>query len=737
MPHFLNKPINSDFIFIVDCSGSMSGSRIQNASECLSIFLHSLPIGCNFNIIMFDSNYRSVFGSGGLVEYNEANLKKADESVKEMRANLGGTKLLRPLSFAYNQIESVNEKGKVCQIFLLTDGEIHDTETVFKLVNKNRTKSRIFSIGIGNDADRNLVSGLALLSFGKFDFVSESSQITDKVINLLSLSLSPALTNIAVHASTADGGEIESIEIVPNPMTTIYDGNLATIYIKREAKEKLIESVLITGKVGDEEIEIVVDETINSCELSAKNLFAFNAIRDYEKLYENLEETERRGFSSDDNELTKLKDRIVTLSIECGILSKFTSYIGVESESHRNPLPNQNESSSGFEDNRIGSAPMATDNQVEGVVEIVESECGRKHRRKRGTMEANDGTFISDGGHVHKRRHRSQQAQPTAPVETAPVETAPAPAPTPAEPPANESVEVAEEIVESVSGRKRRRNRGTNDTNDGTFISDGGHTHKRRHRSHTPAETPATETKTEEPKQEESKQEQPKPEEPKKEELKKEEPKQEQPKPEEPKKEELKKEEPKREELKQKHPKREETSFDRSRANRRRNKKFSYDADYAPRIKCKFSSDDSFDDGEEVFKKMEQECYKRKSKGSNRSHCPPPPKAPRMENSVTGIVSSLNFDGRWKSELLEQFLEFAGEKGSLALNSFFESLKLNYDDENKGDIESTIAALCVLHASFLNENSKWKIAAMKAIGWLNSKLPRQWQTEIQQLVSSF
>ena len=86
MPHFLNKPINSDFIFIVDCSGSMSGSRIQNASECLSIFLHSLPIGCNFNIIMFGSNYRSVFGYGGLVEYNGANklslLMRKAKSVK-------------------------------------------------------------------------------------------------------------------------------------------------------------------------------------------------------------------------------------------------------------------------------------------------------------------------------------------------------------------------------------------------------------------------------------------------------------------------------------------------------------------------------------------------------------------------------------------------------------------------------------------------------------------------------
>jgi uncharacterized protein YegL len=34
------------FIFLVDCSGSMSGSRMNTTNEALKLFIRSLPIGC-------------------------------------------------------------------------------------------------------------------------------------------------------------------------------------------------------------------------------------------------------------------------------------------------------------------------------------------------------------------------------------------------------------------------------------------------------------------------------------------------------------------------------------------------------------------------------------------------------------------------------------------------------------------------------------------------------------------
>ena len=45
--------IGFHFIFIVDCSASMHGRRVDIAKEALDLFVRSLPLGCSFSIIEF------------------------------------------------------------------------------------------------------------------------------------------------------------------------------------------------------------------------------------------------------------------------------------------------------------------------------------------------------------------------------------------------------------------------------------------------------------------------------------------------------------------------------------------------------------------------------------------------------------------------------------------------------------------------------------------------------------
>ena len=48
-------PKVQDYIFLIDRSGSMSGSPIELAVGALKLFLHSLPIGSKFNVVSFGS----------------------------------------------------------------------------------------------------------------------------------------------------------------------------------------------------------------------------------------------------------------------------------------------------------------------------------------------------------------------------------------------------------------------------------------------------------------------------------------------------------------------------------------------------------------------------------------------------------------------------------------------------------------------------------------------------------
>ncbi|KAF1393785.1 hypothetical protein PFLUV_G00019650 [Perca fluviatilis] len=54
-------PSCAEFVFLLDRSGSMAGSRIKNARETLLLLLKSLPMGCYFNIYSFGDCYEHIF----------------------------------------------------------------------------------------------------------------------------------------------------------------------------------------------------------------------------------------------------------------------------------------------------------------------------------------------------------------------------------------------------------------------------------------------------------------------------------------------------------------------------------------------------------------------------------------------------------------------------------------------------------------------------------------------------
>ena len=126
-----------EFVFVVDRSGSMSGSRNNSAKETLLLFLKSLPDGCYFNVVGFGSRYTTLFQKSQV--YNDVNLKQATDLAQSMQADLGGTEILEPLKWVFSQVPV---KGHPRQLFLLTDGEVGNTNQVINLVQKHSKTTR-------------------------------------------------------------------------------------------------------------------------------------------------------------------------------------------------------------------------------------------------------------------------------------------------------------------------------------------------------------------------------------------------------------------------------------------------------------------------------------------------------------------------------------------------------------------------------------------------------------------
>ena len=127
----------SEFLFVIDCSGSMSGSNIQSAAEMLITCVRSLPNGSYFNIIAFGSHFRQLFHASEM--YSKHAIERAVRFANQLQASLGGTDLLPPLQWIF--------KRACCgmlprQLFIVTDGGVNNTQQVLNLIRRNRHKAR-------------------------------------------------------------------------------------------------------------------------------------------------------------------------------------------------------------------------------------------------------------------------------------------------------------------------------------------------------------------------------------------------------------------------------------------------------------------------------------------------------------------------------------------------------------------------------------------------------------------
>ena len=192
---FTNEASNLDdmegrgeFLFVIDRSGSMSGDRIETAKQAAILFLNSLPSGSLFNIISFGTRYEFLNNKSN--PNTSANVKRAVERISLFAADFGGTDIYSPLCEIFRQQVDLDYPRT---IFLLTDGQVGNTQQVISLIESNSGKARVNGFGIGEDVDTGLIKNSAKAGRGSASFVTDSSQIGPKVISALRKCIMPCI----------------------------------------------------------------------------------------------------------------------------------------------------------------------------------------------------------------------------------------------------------------------------------------------------------------------------------------------------------------------------------------------------------------------------------------------------------------------------------------------------------------------------------------------------------------
>jgi len=160
-----SSTIPTEFLFVLDRSGSMGGQFIEKAKEALQLFLRSLPTeNCRFNIIGFGNQFTSLFHMSSKtkteeltkknkinknkrsVKYNEKNFNIASLHAQEVRANMGGTALYEPLDWCLVPSPTSIKR----RIFVITDGSVSNIQKVISLT-KDRCNTNVFVDKNNND----------------------------------------------------------------------------------------------------------------------------------------------------------------------------------------------------------------------------------------------------------------------------------------------------------------------------------------------------------------------------------------------------------------------------------------------------------------------------------------------------------------------------------------------------------------------------------------------------------
>jgi Ca-activated chloride channel family protein len=312
VPEFDSLPSQlraNETIFVLDCSGSMAGRSILEATAALELCLRSMNVGDTFNICKFGSNFELM--SPEPIVYSQESLELAIGYISRQNS-FGGTELLQPLRAIFDVKPST---GVVRSIILLTDGQVTNEPAILKLARKHRDHNRIFSFGIGPSSSSFLVKGLARATGGCAEFISYGEKIHEKVLRTFARIASPLASDVHVDW---DGAEAQTLAEFP----PIFDGEVLTVFARVPGRRPGEVTLKCRTEAGEQSWKAAVP----AAPLKGSGIATMWARR----TIQSLEEVNGIARSASIGNESRERAMVVALSKEFGILSSLTMFVAVE-----------------------------------------------------------------------------------------------------------------------------------------------------------------------------------------------------------------------------------------------------------------------------------------------------------------------------------------------------------------------------------------------------------------------
>jgi len=202
-----------EMIFVVDCSGSMSGEPIARVREAMTYALQNLGPLDNFQIIRF-SDGAAAFAPAP-VPATPSYIARALEYVGGLSGS-GGTIMLEGVKTALGYPE---DPQRLRIVAFMTDGYIGNEDQILAYMHEHLGTARLHSFGVGSSVNRSLLDSMAEFGRGSAWYITLREGAEGAVRDFYDRISRPYLTDIAI-----DWGDLKVVDVYPRKIPDLFLG---------------------------------------------------------------------------------------------------------------------------------------------------------------------------------------------------------------------------------------------------------------------------------------------------------------------------------------------------------------------------------------------------------------------------------------------------------------------------------------------------------------------------------
>ncbi len=301
------EAVPKELVFVLDCSGSMSGFPMATSKAVMSRFIAGMNPFDTFQVIRFSEAASSM--SPAPLANTGANRARGLAYVEALRGS-GGTRMIEGVKAA---LDFPADPYRQRMVFFLTDGYIGNETAILAVIRERVADTRLYSLGVGSSPNRYLIDEMAREGRGFAQYVrndEDPAPLVDRFYRRLNL---PVLT-----AVETDWGELEVIDPLPASVPDLFDRQ-PVFLIGRYAKPGN-GTFFLRGRqgLGWAEVPVEVDLPRRERDNAAlRLLWARRQIGELMRL-----QVKR--------EIPEVRAQVLELALEHSLMSKYTSFVAVE-----------------------------------------------------------------------------------------------------------------------------------------------------------------------------------------------------------------------------------------------------------------------------------------------------------------------------------------------------------------------------------------------------------------------